>query len=422
MNMEQIRARLGEISARLGEISAAADEISEEQLTELNDLNAEFETLSGKLATLEKAQANVLAATATKGRKTDPAPATERRIEVGASGTDRFGGFKSSGEFLMAVKASSGGQIHEKFRSAAYEKNGEDGGFLVPEDINTAIVKKLESSESLLGETRQFKVSGNGLSFPVDESQPWNSGVTARWTGEGAQIGESKPKFTTAQLRLHKLAALVNATDELLDDATALESYIKQSAPAAITHKINSAILTGDGVGKPEGLLLSPFTVQVAKEGAQAADTIEARNILKMYSAMIPSARAGAKWYINAAAEPQLLMLKDDNGNFIYLSPGSQMNQTPYGLLMGRPVIPMLSSMPALGDSGDILFANLDYYYAILKSTGVKSATSIHAYFDREITSFRFSLRIDGKVPFRTPVTTEFGNYQMSAFVKLEAR
>ena len=81
-----------------------------------------------------------------------------------------------------------------------------------------------------------------------------------------------------------------------------------------------------------------------------------------------------------------------------------------------------MGGMPALGDVGDILFADLSYYYMIRKAAGIKSATSIHLYFDKEITAFRFSLRLDGKCPFTSPVTTEFGSYQMSAFVALEAR
>jgi len=420
MTIEQIRARLAAISAQLEGISAGAEGFSTEQISQIEDLNTEFESLTAQMSALEKVDAMKAKTEAPAPRKVVAAAPT--RIEVGQSGTDRFGGFKNTGEFLMAVKSASGGRVDPKLHNAiAYEKNGEDGGFLVPEEMSQAIVKKLATSESLLSATRQMQVGGNSLSLPIDESQPWNSGVQAYWVGEGQAIGTSKPSFGRADLRLQKLAALVPATDELLEDATALESYIKMAAPEAIMHKVNSAILTGDGVAKPQGLLNSPFTIQVAKEGAQTADTINAKNIIKMYSRMIPAARAGAKWYINAGAEEQLIGLKDDVGNYIYFGPGA-MNQSPYATLLGRQVVPMMSSLPALGDVGDILFANLDYYWTIVKAGGIKSAASIHLYFDREITAFRFSMRIDGKVPFKSPVTTEFGAHQMSAFVKLEAR
>lgn len=426
MNAEQIRARLLEIQTELEGIVAVENQYSDEQVELVNTLNAEFETLTKQLETVEKMEAMKAKATASAGRKTAPAqPAT--RVEVGPSrATDRFGGFNSTGDFLMAVKkAGSTGEVDNRFKNTAYEKNGEDGGFLIPEEMSQEILKKLESKESLMSSTTQLQVSGNALTLNVDESQPWNQGVQAYWLAEGAQLTESKAAFKQASWRLHKVGAMVKATDELLDDATALESYIKVSAPAAIMHKINSAILSGNGSGKPMGIINSPFTVTVDKESMQSPDTIEARNVINMYSRMIPSARAKAAWFINAGCEPQLLTMKDDNDNFMYISPGglgSQLSASPYGTLLGRPVYPMLSGMPALGDLGDILFADLSYYYMIVKAGGIKSASSIHLNFDREITAFRFTMRVDGKCPFQSPVTTEFGDYDMSAFVQLEAR
>lgn len=292
----------------------------------------------------------------------------------------------------------------------------------MPEEISNAIIKKLAGDDSLFARTRQFTVSqGNTLSLPIDENQPWNSGIRAYWLDEGAKLTATKNKLGRAEFKLKKLGAMVELTDELLEDAPAMEAYIMQECPVAIMHALNEAILTGDGVGKPTGLLNSPFTVTVTKESGQLADTLLARNVTNMYSRMFPAARAGAVWMINASVEPHLLTLKDDNGNFIYLAPGSQMNQSPYGLLLGRPVIPMMSCLPGIGDPGDIIFVNLNYYFTLLKR-GIKQATSIHMKFDSEITAFRFTMRVDGNVPFKTPVTTQYGAYQMSAFVKLATR
>lgn len=423
MTIEQIRARLAEISAALEGIQAGDDGFSEAQVSQIEQLNSEFEGLTVQLETAEKVESMKAKASASAGRKATPSQASPR-IEVGADRSARFNGFESAGSWLMAVKkAGQTGELDSRFKNAvAKESVGEDGGFLVPEEISAAILKKMAGDESLMAKTTAIQVGGNALTINVDENQPWNGGVQAYWTAEGASITESKPAFKQASWRLQKLAALVKATDELLDDATALESYIMASAPNAIMHQVNKAILTGNGVGKPTGILASPFTVNVAKESGQTADTVVAPNVLKMYSRMFPASRTNAAWYINPAVEEQLRLMKDANDNYIFLAPGSQMNQTPYGTLLGRPVIPLMGGMPAIGDVGDIMFADLSYYYMIRKAAGVKSATSIHLHFDKEITSFRFSMRLDGKCPFQAPVTTEYGNYQMSAFVSLEAR
>lgn len=429
MTPEQIRARLADIAAKLESIVAGDTGYTEEQVQEIEGLNAEFESLNTQLEAAEKVEAMKAKAAASTGRKTQAAAPKETvRVEVGKQLNEKFGGFNSTGDWLMAVKkAGQTGELDKRFlASTAYEKVGEDGGFLVPEEISTAIVKKLENpDESLMARANVTTVSGNALTLPIDESQPWNSGIQAYWTAEGATLTESKASFRQASWRLQKLAALVKTTDELLEDAVALESYIKNAAPAAIMHQVNKAILSGNGVGKPEGIINSGFAVTVSKEsGPQTADTVVAANIVKMYSRMLPNSRSKAVWLINPEVEEQLRLAKDANDEYIYLSPGGiggQLSGTPFGQLLGRPVIPLMGGMPALGDVGDIIFADLSYYYMIRKA-GIKSAQSIHLLFDKEQTAFRFSLRLDGKVPFSSPVTTEYGDYDMSGIVLLEAR
>jgi len=412
--IEQMRARLAQIADELKQFAGLSN-YSDEQLTKVNTLNDEFEQLTKNIEAAEKLQAMQAKLSASGGRKSqDPIPAPAKPAQ-------NFG-FDNVGSFLMAVKNAASGKMDERLVNVHKEAIGEDGGFLVPETLMTQISKKLQSDEALLARTNQFTVAGNTMSLPVDETEPWNNGVQAYWVAEGKDLTESKHKFGQASWRLHKLAALVKTTDELLEDAVGLESYIGRAAPEAIMHKVNEAILTGNGVGKPTGILNSDFRVVVAKEVGQVADSVVARNVIKMYAAMIPASRSRAVWYINPQVEPELMTLKDDNGNFIYLAPGSQMNQTPYGILLGRPVIPLIGGMKALGDEGDIVLADLSYFYSILKAGGIKNAVSTHLLFDKDQTAFKFILRIDGSCPFKAPITTQFGNYKMSGFVTLAAR
>lgn len=420
MNLTEMRNRLAAILAQLDAFKGV-ETYSQEDVETINGLSEEFETLSAQIQAAEKIEA-MTAKASESTRKAPAAKTTFEKVEIKPSQKELNAGFNSMGDFLMAVKSASNGNVDRRFQNTYFEKNGEDGGFLVPETMMTEITKKLQADESLLSRTRQMTVAGNSLTLPIDETSPWNGGVQAYWLAEGAPLTESKSKLGQASWKLNKLGALVKVTDELLEDAVGLESYIRALAPEAIMHKINSALLTGDGVGKPMGILNSGFKVQVAKEGAQAADTVVAKNVLKMYSKMIPAARANAVWFINPAVEEQLRLMKDDVGNFIYVAPGSQLNQTPYGQLLGRPVISLIGSMPQLGDEGDIIFADLSYVYSIMKVGGIKQSVSAHLYFERDIQAYKWTMRLDAACPFKAPVKTEFGNYEMSAIVTLEAR
>ena len=427
MNLEQMKARLAEIVSKLEDFQDI-ESFSDEQVEEVNALNDEFGGLKKNIEAKERIEVMKQTASAPK-RQTATKPIENAAssnaygaVTVSKTKKDKLGGFESSGDFLMAVKRASAGDIDKRFQNTMYEKNGEDGGFLVPEEMREEIAQKMGSDEALISRTRQFPIGGNALSLPTDENQPWTGGVQAYWTAEGQPITGSDHSFGQANWRLHKVAALVKTTDELLEDAVALESYIRSMAPEAIMHKINEAILTGNGIGKPKGILTSGFKVTVAAESGQDADTVVARNVIKMYSRMIPRSRANAVWFINPEVEEQLKSMTDDNGNFIYIAPGSQMNQTPYGTLLGRPVLPLLGGMKALGDEGDIMFADLSYYYSIMKSAGIRSDVSTHLYFDRDQTAYKFIMRVDGSCPFKSPVVTQYGNYEMSGFVTLADR
>lgn len=419
--LQKLQARMTEI---LEEINAfeGVENHTDEQIETINALSDEFESAKNRVSTLERLE-SIKASASVSERKTKPeAPKAKVNVEVNGR-YDKTMGFKNLGEFAKAVADKSRGKVDQRFNNAThFEQVAEDGGVLIPSDFLSEIREKVMGDQSLISRTSSFNVSGNHLSMPIDEVQPWSGGIQAYWMGEGQQYTESKHNLGQANFRLHKLGALVKATDELLEDATALESLIRRKAPQAIVQKLNSAIIDGDGSAKPEGILNSGFTYEVAAEGGQAADTIVYKNLVKMESRLIPG--SGAVWLAHPQVREQLLQLKDDNGNHIYMA-GAQfpnMAAQPFELLLGRPVIYLMGSMPALGDSGDLILADMSYYYSVMKTAGIKQDISTHLYFDRDITAFKFSMRVDGRCPFKSPITTENGAYDMSGFIKLAAR
>ena len=421
--LKEMRERVGQISDRLGQLGNV-ENFTDEVTKEINDLHAEFSDLKNKIESLEKIEA--VTQSTGPGRQVSPATnqVTQPQVTVGVNRADldKKGGFHNAGEFFKAVvKSVRTGDHDARFKNAAFEKNGEDGGFLIPEDFRQEIQKKVSSDESLLSRTRQFQTAGNHLVLPTNETAPWDgNGIQAKWEEEGGTYVESKPKFSQKSLRLHKLTALVPVSEELLDDAPALQSWINMSAPEAIMHKVNKAIIAGDGAGKPLGILQSGFTATVAKESGQAADSIVYKNLVKMDSRLI----GNGVWIAHAGAKEQLRQLKDDAGNHIYMNGAAfpNMSAQPYEILLGKPVIWMMGAMPAVGDRGDIILANMSYYITALKTAGIKSQVSTHVYFDRDLAAFKFSFRVAGQCPYNSPVTTENGGYEMSGFVTLADR
>lgn len=423
----EMRARLGEIADTLGEFQGS--ELTEEQLNAANELHSEFESLTAQIETQERlasvvARVAAPAAPAAPARKTAPASVTVGKDRIQ---DDPKRGFKSQGEFYASVISyGKGGQADARFQGTLMERSSEDGGILVPEDFRTDIQTQLQGEESLLPLTTQFRTGSNNIVLPTFDQAPWDStqGVQAYWVEEGGIIPDSKMKFGSFGMRLHKIAAMVKVTEELMEDAPLLETWIRSQVPKAIVHKINSAIIRGTGAGQPEGFLNSSFKIKVAKEAGQLADTINFANINKMLGALAPQSIGRARWFVNPAILPQLrTMTFSNSGDPIpVFMPSTGVSGAPYGTLFGIPMMPMMGGLKAVGDEGDIVLADMSYYFTATKSSGIKASMSTHVYFDRDINAFKFTQRIAGGTPYKAPITNEAGDYSASGIVTLADR
>lgn len=338
--------------------------------------------------------------------------------------------FASFGEQLMAAyrAATPGGKVDERLTTRAAsglnESTPSDGGFLVQQDFVTELLKRTYETGILASKVKKIPIStnANGMKInAIDEDSRANGsrwgGVQTYWEGEADEITASKPKFRQMELSLKKLTGLCYATDELLQDAAALEAVIRQAFAEEFGFKIDDAILSGSGEGEPLGILNSGAIVTVAKEASQT-DIITVENLIKMWNRLWSRSRANAVWYINQELEPYLYTLKIGDKP-VYI-PAGGLSEKPYGTLFGRPVVP-IEQCSAAGEVGDIILADIGQYLLIDKG-GVKSASSIHVRFLYDENVFRFIYRVDGKPIWTKPLTPYKGSATVSPFITLAKR
>lgn len=338
--------------------------------------------------------------------------------------------FNSFGEQLLAAyrAAAPGGRIDERLTTRAAsglnETTPSDGGFLVQQDFVTELLKRTYETGILASKVKKIPIStnANGLKInAIDEDSRANGsrwgGVQTYWEGEAEELTASKPKFRQMELSLKKLTGLCYATDELLQDAAALEAVIRQAFAEEFGFKIDDAILTGSGEGEPLGILNGGSIVTVAKEKDQT-DIVTVENLIKMWNRLWSRSRANAVWYINQELEPYLYTLKIGDKP-VYI-PAGGLSEKPYGTLFGRPVVP-LEQCSAAGEVGDIILADVGQYLLIDKG-GVKAASSIHVRFLYDENVFRFIYRVDGKPIWNKPLAPYKGSSTVSPFVTLAKR
>ncbi len=335
-------------------------------------------------------------------------------------------GFRNYGDFCAeVVRAATGkGSVERLTRAATVfgnESAGPDGGYAVPPEFAREISSLAFAEESLLSRCDAVPVTGNTMTFPKDETTPWGStGITAAWEGEGAATSPKKPALGESQLRLRKLKVLVAASEELLADAAAMSSYISRKCGEAVDWKVNDAIINGTGAGQPLGIMKSASVVSQAKESGQAADTIVAGNIAKMYGRCIMGAGSNVVWLLNPDAFQQVMTLSL-NSNPIWVPANQGFTGAPNGLLMGRPIV-LTDACDTVGDVGDIILANLSGYRAITKSGGADFQTSMHLWFDQDLMAFRLIFRMDGQPALQSAVTPPNSSVTRSHFIALADR
>jgi HK97 family phage major capsid protein len=341
--------------------------------------------------------------------------------------------FRSFGEQLSAIAQHySGGATDARLVRAPFgagESDASAGGFLVQSDFASAVWTRAYDMGDILGRVFKLPISANanGIKLPaVDESSRvtgsrWG-GVQSYWLAEGDQPTLTKPKFRLIELDLKKLFSAMSVTDELLQDQAALETIATQAFSEEIMFMTEDAIIEGDGVGKPLGIMNAPALVTVAKDSGQAAGTVSLNNILGMWSRMWIRSRKNAVWFINQDVEPQLYQLSQTvgTGGLPMFIPAGGLANAPFATLFGRPLIP-IEYASTLGAPGDIILADFSQY-VLADKRGMQAATSMHVRFLTDEMVFRFTYRVDGNPLWHTALTPFKGTNSKSPFVVLAQR
>lgn len=247
--------RLQEIEARLAaianEIESRGAELTAEQLTAFEtEVNALKTERAGLVAAAEQ-RSNLLTSIA-EGRsggavvRSFPSPAAP------ASGEQRNDADPlDSMEYRRAFMAYAlrGTPIPAEFRADAVSKTAENGA-VIPTTILNRIIEKMEAVGMILPLVTRTAYKG-GVSIPTSSAKP-----TATWVAEGA--GSDKQKKTTGSITFayHKLRCAVAVSLEMDTMAlSAFEATLTNNVVEAMTKATEQAIISGDGTGKPKGIL-----------------------------------------------------------------------------------------------------------------------------------------------------------------------
>jgi HK97 family phage major capsid protein len=434
--IKELRQQRADLVAKMRALIDAAQKREEPALTE--DEEKQYEEHKAALARTEKAieieeeQLEREKRLGTPPSQTVTSPQASR-VEVTLDGADRP--FRSFGEQLMAIQQAGtpGGRVDDRLYGAASggsAQSNTDGGYLIQADFSTEIYKRAYEMAQLASRCQRIGISATSDRLVAPYIEETSRATGSRWGGvrvyrraEAETVTASRPKIGEWELRLEDLMGIAYMTGRQMEDAPAMSAIYQEAFAEEFAWIIDDEILNGKGAGQCLGVVNAPCKVKVAKESGQAADTVNALNIMKMWARMWMRSRGNAVWFINQDVEIQLQQMVVSTGGgtnaLVYMPPGGLSGQ-PYGTLYSRPVLP-IEQAPAIGDEGDIVLADFSQYVLIDKG-GMRQDQSMHVRFLYDEMAFRFMMRINGQPKWRKPVTAAKGSTDYSPFVTLEAR
>ena len=264
-----------------------------------------------------------------------------------------------------------------------------EGGYLVPDEYERTLVEALEEENVFRQMAKVIQTSSGDRKIPVVASKG-----TASWIDEEGAFPESDDSFGQVSIGAYKLGTMIKVSEELLNDSVFdLQSYISREFARRIGAKEEEAFFTGDGKGKPLGVLAATGGAETGVTAASAT-AVTADELMDLYYSLKSPYRKKSVWVLNDSTIKSIRKLKDTNGQYLWQP--SLTAGTP-DTILGRPV-KTSAYMPAIAAGAkSIAFGDFSYYWiADRQGRSFKRLNELFAATGQ--VGFLASQRVDGRL------------------------
>ena len=308
-------------------------------------------------------------------------PMSSRTIERTGRASDEY---RTSFWDMMRSKAPLPSVVN-----ALQEGTDSEGGYLVPDEYERTLVEALEEENVFRQLAKVIRTSSGDRKIPVVATKG-----TASWIDEEGAYTESDDSFGQVSIGAYKVGTMIKVSEELLNDSVFdLESYIAKEFARRIGAKEEEAFFTGDGSGKPLGILAATGGAETGVT-ATSSTAVTADELMDLFYSLKSPYRKKAVWVLNDSTIKAVRKLKDSTGQYLWQP--SLVAGTP-DTLLGRPV-KTSAYMPVIAAGAKtIAFGDFSYYWiADRQGRSFKRLNELYAANGQ--VGFLGSQRLDGKL------------------------
>jgi len=255
--------------------------------------------------------------------------------------------------------------------------SGQDGGYLVPNETETEIGRRLSTLSPLRSIASVRQVSAAVLKKPFTTTGP-----AVGWVAETATRPQTAtPVLAELQFPTMELYAMPAATASLLEDSVVdLDQWIASEVETAFAEQEGTAFVNGNGVNKPKGFLDYNKVAEASwawgdigylvtgVSGALPASSPSDILIDTVYT-LKAGYRQNANWVMNRKTQASIRKLKDADGNYLWQPPSAPGQRA---MLMGFPLVEAEDMPDAAANATPIAFGDFGRGYLVVDRTGVR--------------------------------------------------
>ena len=307
----------------------------------LNLYSTPAESLQTSTSDLETVNLNVAGAAAYAAFKADHRKAFVNYAKFGVNGLDMNAQRQYLGGGFTREELSNAGVPEEVWAHLGTVDTL--GGFLVPEDFQSELIRDLSGFSVMRRLARIRQTSSHTATFMTvagSGNRQYTSGVTGSFRSEGWVQGgnniptQNEPRFGRERIPVHVWSPdVIEITMELLEDSSiSLEQELRAILAETRGLDEDSAFLVGSGIGMPKGLYTEASEGNLSTVNSGAATGQTYAGLVNMWSELPAQYRQNATWTMNSLTQGLLALLEDTVGNPIFPT-----NEIPMALF-GRPI------------------------------------------------------------------------------------
>jgi HK97 family phage major capsid protein len=254
---------------------------------------------------------------------------------------------------------------------------------LTPPEFGKEVLKLLRQFSPIRQYARVVTIGASSVSYPRRTGS-----TSATWVADTADRTESEPSYEGVTITPYELATYVDVSNQLLEDnAYDLAGEITSDLAESFGIAEGSAFVSGDGTGKPAGLLTASGIASVITGAAANFPSSNPADVLIGMFHSLPAAHAqNGVWLMNRTTLGSIRQFKDAQGRYIVLdglSAGAPVT------LLGRPIVEAVDMPNVAANAYPIMFGDLSGYrivdrvsFELLRdpySQATKGTTRFHA-------------------------------------------